>query len=201
LNPRVTRHLELFAGDRITGKVNQTTRDALASTLLEGVRAGEGIRELKARVGDVFATASGSRAELIARTEVMRSSNFGTLEAFAQSGVVEKKQWVSTRDDVTRDTHVELDGQVRAIDEDFEVDGKNAPHPGGFGLPEEDIACRCTVIAVIEDPKDASGLDAAWKVFDRKLRPWERQAKRALKRGFGKQKADMIEALEEHLAD
>ena len=36
-----------------------------------------------------------------------------------------------------------LDGQLREIDEDFEVAGKTASAPGHFGDPAEDCNCRC----------------------------------------------------------
>jgi len=197
LNPRVVRHLEEFAGDRIEGLVDDTTRSALRESLVDGVRAGEGIRELKARVSEVFDGATGYRAERIARTEVLRSSNFATTEAQRMSGIVSKRQWVSTLDDRTRETHAELSGQERGIDEPFEVDGKQAMHPGDFGDPSEDCSCRCTTVAIIDEPKSAETLAAVWKAYDRKLLPWERQAKRALKRGFKKQRADVLAALEE----
>lgn len=45
-----------------------------------------------------------------------------------------------------RDTHRKLDGQIRELDEDFEVDGMRASAPGHFGDPAEDCNCRCAVL-------------------------------------------------------
>lgn len=56
------------------------------------------------------------------------------------------KQWDSTLDGRTRPTHRKLDGQIRELDEPFEVDGKKAMYPGGFKRPEEDINCRCIAL-------------------------------------------------------
>lgn len=53
------------------------------------------------------------------------------------------KQWDATLDGKTRDTHRRLDGQIREVDEPFEIDGKKAMQPGGFGRAEEDCNCRC----------------------------------------------------------
>lgn len=53
------------------------------------------------------------------------------------------KQWDSTLDGRTRATHRELDGQIRELDEPFEIHGKKAQAPGYFGDPAEDCNCRC----------------------------------------------------------
>ena len=46
----------------------------------------------------------------------------------------------------TRPTHRRLDGQIRELDEPFEMGGKKAMHPGGFGDPAEDCNCRCQLL-------------------------------------------------------
>lgn len=56
------------------------------------------------------------------------------------------KQWDSTLDGRTRPSHRKLDGQIRELDEPFEVNGHKAMHPAGFGRPEEDINCRCALL-------------------------------------------------------
>ena len=56
------------------------------------------------------------------------------------------KTWDSTLDKKTRPSHGKLDGQVRELDEDFEVDGMKADSPGHFGKPSEDCRCRCAVL-------------------------------------------------------
>lgn len=47
---------------------------------------------------------------------------------------------------MTRPNHCELDGQVREIDEPFEVAGKKVMYPGAFGDPSEDCNCRCCLL-------------------------------------------------------
>ena len=56
------------------------------------------------------------------------------------------KQWDATLDSHTRPDHVELDGQIREIDEPFTINGFEAMYPGDFGVPEEDINCRCAIL-------------------------------------------------------
>ncbi|MFN7135271.1 MAG: phage minor head protein, partial [Myxococcales bacterium] len=146
LNPIIADHLVEFAGERISGLVNETTREALRAQLVEGVEAGESVRELAERVREVFDEADEARAELISRTEVVRSSNFANYEAQKISGLVTKRKWVSTPDGRTRDTHRRLNGKEATLDEPFKVEGHEAKFPGGFGVAALDCNCRCTTV-------------------------------------------------------
>lgn len=56
------------------------------------------------------------------------------------------KVWDSTLDSRTRPHHRALDGQVREIEECFEIAGLKAEAPGHFGTPSEDCRCRCAVL-------------------------------------------------------
>jgi SPP1 gp7 family putative phage head morphogenesis protein len=90
-----------------------------------------------------------NKAIRIARTEGHRISQQATFDA--QKGAKERgadivKQWDSTMDKKTRPNHVKLDGQIREVDEPFEVNGKHAMYPAGFGVPHEDINCRCVML-------------------------------------------------------
>lgn len=82
----------------------------------------------------------------IARTEGHRISSESSLDAMKEAkkkGANVVKQWDAALDARTRDTHAKLDGQIREIDEDFEVDGMKAQAPGMFGIASEDCNCRC----------------------------------------------------------
>jgi hypothetical protein len=85
----------------------------------------------------------------IARTEghrVQQEATFHCQQKAKERGADVVKQWDSTLDGATRPDHVELDGQVREIDEPFEVSGHSAPYPGAFGVASEDIHCRCCLM-------------------------------------------------------
>lgn len=82
----------------------------------------------------------------IARTEghrIQQASTYDAQKAAKAKGADVVKQWDATLDGRTRDTHRLLDGQIREVDEPFEVRGMTAMMPGDFGRPEEDIHCRC----------------------------------------------------------
>lgn len=84
------------------------------------------------------------------------------------------KQWDATLDGRTRPTHRKLDGQIRDIDDYFEVNGHKAKYPSGFGRPEEDINCRCTLLQ-----------RARWALDDEELETLKKRAEH-----FGLDKTD-----------
>lgn len=215
LNPLIPKFVEEQSATKIAGYVHEDTQKALRETLTEGVRAGESIDDLQVRIEDVFAEADEVRSERIARTEVVGASNWATREAQKASGVVEKRAWVATRGDGrTRASHAAMDGVEASIDAPFKfVEGENAgatvEYPGGSGIAEEDIQCRCTTVAVISDDLDETAsavhagnvtterLDAVFRVYDRALAPWERSVKTAAEAGFAEQRRDVLRALKQ----
>lgn len=85
----------------------------------------------------------------IVRTESHRISQEATLDAQYKAkdkGADIVKQWDATLDGRTRKDHRKLDGQIRELDEPFEIGGHKAMCPGKFNRPEQDINCRCTIL-------------------------------------------------------
>ncbi|MCI5617914.1 MAG: phage head morphogenesis protein [Ruminococcus sp.] len=90
-----------------------------------------------------------NRSMRIARTEGHRIQTEAKLDCMnnaKKKGANIVKQWDSTLDGRTRPEHKQLDGQIREIDENFEVDGYSAQGPGGFGDPYMDCNCRCCLL-------------------------------------------------------
>ena len=84
----------------------------------------------------------------IARTEGHRIQGQAQLDASVKAkekGANVVKQWDASLDGRTRKSHRKLDGQIREVDEYFEVDGKKAMTAGQFNRAEEDVNCRCRV--------------------------------------------------------
>lgn len=194
-DPKVTDFLANWGAEKITGQINETTRQAIRDELVAGVSAGDNMRDLAARIVDVFDEADTTRATLIARTEIGGASNFGAWEALDQAQV-EQKQWLSTRDNHVRDTHEALDGQTVGVNELFQSpDGGSALYPGGFGDPAEDCNCRCGVTAVISEAASADVRAARWKTLEADRRPFERKMRGQLRAGFDEQRAAALAAL------
>ena len=90
-----------------------------------------------------------NNAYRIARTEGHRIQNQSAMDAAnkaKEKGADVVKQWDATLDSRTRPHHALLDGQIRELDKPFEVAGKKAMYPSGFGIASEDIHCRCTLL-------------------------------------------------------
>lgn len=89
------------------------------------------------------------KAFQIARTEGHRIHQEAAEDAQKKAkdaGADVVKQWDSTLDKRTRPTHRALDGQIRELDEPFEISGHKGMRPGGFGIASEDINCRCVIL-------------------------------------------------------
>lgn len=126
-----------------------------------GIAAGEMYDQVAARI-DRAANIGFNNAYRIARTEGHRVSQASALEAMQaakDSGADVVKQWDSTLDGRTRKEHRKLDGQIAELDQPFRVSGRKAMHPGGFGRPEQDINCRCTVLQRAKWALDQDELD------------------------------------------
>lgn len=126
--------------------INATTLEVLRKELQLGFSAGESIQQLTKRIEGYFTGNAKYRAEMTSRTEVIAASNEGALYRYEQAGV-EKKQWLSARDERTRETHLAADGQIVGIHEDFVVGGDRMQTPGQGSDPSENINCRCTILA------------------------------------------------------
>jgi HK97 family phage portal protein len=123
-------------------QVNVTTRKKLRRTLAEGFKQGESIPKLSRRIRDVYDAADKTRSVVIARTEVIGASNFGSWQGMKQSKVVQNKEWLTSKDDRVRDAHEFMDGVIVEINELFD------PGDGSVQYPES-INERCTVVPYV----------------------------------------------------
>lgn len=158
-------------GVRFIKAVNDETAELIRSQLIEGVDKGESIAKLRERISKVYEDATGYRSERIARTEVLRASNFATLEAYKQSGVVEAKEWLTAHDERVCPWCGPMDGKRLALGDDYfqegdVVVGKNDKGKtvrltiglSNVSVPPLHPNCRCTVIPVVESDKNGGGL-------------------------------------------
>jgi HK97 family phage portal protein len=91
------------------------------------------------------------RTEMIARTETIKAANAGSQQLFTE-WEVKKKEWSAVGDGRTRLDHIAADGQVRKINEPFEVGGDKMMYPldGSLGADASQIVnCRCALLPVV----------------------------------------------------
>ena len=124
-----------------TKKLKQT----ISSEITRGIAAGMAYSEIARNISNASKAPLG-RAKTIVRTESHRIQEAAAQDArkvAISKGANVVKQWKAIRDGKTRHSHRLLDGQVREVDEPFELHGKKAMYPGDFGDPAEDCNCRC----------------------------------------------------------
>ena len=123
-------------------------KDSIRSEITRGIAAGLPHSEIARNIA-AYAKAPFGRAKNIVRTEshrIQQASRYDAQNMAKSRGADVVKQWSSTLDGDTRKSHRKLDGQIRELDEYFEMDGKKARYPGDFGDPAEDCNCRCQIL-------------------------------------------------------
>lgn len=129
----------------------------IMATLQEGLLEGESMAKLADRVRAQFNDMGRARAMRIAMTETAAAYGTAREAAMVQAGV-QFKIWLTSGNDNVRATHEAAQGQVRRIDESFDVGGAQLQFPGDpDGPPEEIINCHCVQLAATQAEFDAQG--------------------------------------------
>ena len=138
-------------------KDEQWNMKTLGSKLMLGIQNGDSIP----KIADSFQEVIGmNRASAVKNARTMTTSaechgRMDSYENLAKQGVIQKKHWIATGDNRTRDTHLELDGQERDIDEAF---SNGLMFPGdASGEPAEIWNCRCSIASKIVGFRKADG--------------------------------------------
>lgn len=159
-NSRLSEDLYTSLGVDIK-KLNNSIRTEIS----RGISAGLSYNEIARNIANA-SKAPKSRAATIVRTEshrIREESRNDARNMAKKKGADVVKQWDATLDGDTRKSHRKLDGQIREVDEPFEVDGKKAMYPGDFGRPEEDINCRCMSLTRARYEMDEAELETLKK--------------------------------------
>lgn len=159
----INSYLERFLFDKITFRINDTTRDALIREIQRGIREGLGVDDIIRKLEDwPFARFQAAR---IVRTEINRAANVGAMAGGSTFEFEQQKEWISAMDNRTRGTdpedhanHRSLNGTT--IDEnEYFVDQRNGDLLRFPGDPNASAAsvinCRCTIAVVAK--RDENG--------------------------------------------
>lgn len=147
-------YLRAFLIEKITFKVNETTRDSLLLVMNEAIEKGWGVDETVKRLENLPLTAT--QAQRIVRTEVNRAANVG-VKAQGETFAYElTKEWISVLDRRTRGNPVEgshdhsdhwdMNGQTVDFYDLFRDsrNGHTMDFPGDPKASAEDVIfCRC----------------------------------------------------------
>ncbi|MBO8180272.1 MAG: minor capsid protein [Archaeoglobus sp.] len=131
--------LDGYQFDLIKG-VSEDLKKEIKRVVRDGIINGKSMREVANDLKQVFNTRKW-RLNTIARTEVIRASNFGRYEAWKKSGVVVGKEWVTAFDDRTCPECAAMDGDQASLEKPFR---------NGVLMPPAHPNCRCTAIPIID---------------------------------------------------
>lgn len=147
VDSKISKGLYQRMGEDV-GQLKKAIRSELSRGITNGSSWNMAAKSIAFGMNSPFMKAY-TRAIGIVRTEghrVQQESVFHCQQRAREKGADIVKQWDSTLDSLTRPHHRELDGQVRETDAPFEIAGKKAMYPGGFGDPAEDCNCRCCLL-------------------------------------------------------
>ena len=154
IKPRLRRTRDLFATLRgaeedllnnvfIASQATLARVDTSIKTLLtEGYQSGKGINYVSNLLIKRFDQLQTWEAKRIARTEIHNSHNTAVMDTYQELDV-EYTMWISAGDDGrTRDSHLEVDGEIIPIGNEY---SNGLKFPGDTDGPiEEWINCRCS---------------------------------------------------------
>ena len=123
-------------------------KQRISNNISRGIASGHGYAQIAKNIAEDGKVGYNNAAR-IAQTDGARIHNAAAFDAQKEAkkkGADILKQWNSTLDGGTRPSHRRLDGQLRELDEPFEIDGHTAMHPLDFGIASEDINCRCSLL-------------------------------------------------------
>lgn len=135
-NTKAIEYSEERAAELVT-KVSDSTKEFLRSDITQALEGGLSNDDLADLLEDNYAF-SADRAMVIARTETAYADVAGNLNAYAESGLVDSKQWITGEG--CCDECQELDGEIVPLNEQFSAGVDAAPlHPN----------CRCDILPIL----------------------------------------------------
>lgn len=134
--------------------ITETTRDWLRGKAQKGVEEQYTIRQIRETMRFEAEEINAKRANVIARTEVVSSLGNANFVAAMSSNIRFTKQWVSAYDDRTRQSHVNMQGEIQLLEQPYSNGGM---YPGDPALEAaERIQCRCASVYI--PLRDAQGI-------------------------------------------
>jgi len=162
--PPVSRHAMVMASlaqtENLLVRIPNEVANLVFAELTDGTNAGESLEQLAARVDRVLDYTESerwsNRARVIAQTETTRAYGAGTMAAGAEqsrvTGRMLRKRWDTEQDNRVRESHRQVDGEVRDLWAPWYVDGFPLMFPGDpMGPPETVINCRCDLVILNEE--------------------------------------------------
>jgi len=118
---------------RVDSQINQIITD--------GYRSGKGINDVANSLTQRFDQLTSWESKRIARTEIHNSHNVAVMDTYKELDV-EYTMWIAAEDERTRDSHLEINGEIIPMGGEY---SNGLKYPGDTsGDIEEWINCRCS---------------------------------------------------------
>ena len=118
-------------------QIGEESAARLAEILADGYKNGQSIDQISTRIQNEFDFFSNTRADRIARTEIMQTSSQGAIEGYKESGVVSKVKFYCAEDERTCEDCLGLHEEEFTLDDSV---GVITVHPN----------CRCCWLPVVD---------------------------------------------------
>lgn len=143
----IKRNLRKFAG-----QITETTTQEIRTLIAAGIEQGESFNALKDRIM-AYAGFSDARAEMIARSEVIRGQTDAELTAWEETGIVTEIVWYTALDERVCPQCYPLHGKQVALKTAFlttdEMASLHIPnYDGSIKGPPLHPQCRCTLLPI-----------------------------------------------------
>lgn len=177
--------------------VTQTTNNIIKDILTKGIKEGLGMDEISKLISEKFTSFTKNRTKQIARSEVIRASNFASEQAYSQSGVVEYKEWLTAFDERTCPRCAEMNGKKKKLGDNFFKKGdvfQDIPLDyEDIGFPPLHVNCRCALIPVVSEKSLKTNIEK------KKVEKIKNEITLKTKKEIEKLKADMKNSVDNSL--
>jgi HK97 family phage portal protein len=142
----VQSYIKKTTAQKVLG-ITDTSKNKIKGIIDKGIDEGLAMDTMAGMITNTYDDYfSDSRALMIARTETIGASNYGSLEGAEQSGADVKKIWIPTYDDRVRDSHAEAGFHPPIkLNELFTVGNAEMEYPADPNGGDESINCRCAL--------------------------------------------------------
>lgn len=131
------------------------THEAVENILTDAIENGSSIQDIELTLKDL-PQFDRERARTTAITEVLAASSAAQHESYAQSPAVRKKKWrhSGAKKNNPRENHIDLDGTVIGVDEEFQIPGSGEtcmfPRDPKLSAGER-VHCHCVLAPVVDN--------------------------------------------------
>lgn len=131
------------------------THEAVENVLTDAIENGSSIQDIELTLKDM-PQFDRERARTTAITEVLAASSAAQHESYAQSPAVKKKKWRHSggKKNNPRENHIDLDGTVIGVDEEFQIPGSEEtcmfPRDPKLSAGER-VHCHCVLSPVVDN--------------------------------------------------